>query len=260
MPHPKSNLLSYFRVLTLASLLLSAPLLKSSENLTDFPEVNIITEQLPPYQFIDDNNRIQGYSVELVKEILDEAGINQSIQLYPWARTYKLATTRKNVIVFSLARIPDRESKFIWIGQLHEETYNFLTAKTNKDLRIKSLDEAKKYSIAVTRSSVADHLLTRLGFEHLEKTASFDQCIAMVIKNRIDLILASKHAIKYRVTNSKLVLENLISVFELKGHSTGLYLAMSADSDPQLVDKLKTAFETIKSRGTIEKLKRQWEI
>lgn len=223
-------------------------------------DIQVVTELLPPYQITDAEGKPTGYAVDFVEKLLEEANVDASIEIYPWSRTYKIASKQKNVIIFSLARTHERESKFNWIGEIYKERYTFLKLKGNNSVKVKSLDEAKKYSVTVAEDSVGDHMLTKMGFSQLDKTSGFDQCIKMVVNKRTDLILASTYALRHSLTPSELTSDKLEIVYQFTSNSSGLYVAMSQGSDPNLVSQFKTAFEKLKKQGTLNKLREKWNI
>ena len=53
-------------------------------------ELTILTENLPPLNYLE-NGVLVGPSVEIVKEIQKRVGSQEPIQVYPWARAYKMA-------------------------------------------------------------------------------------------------------------------------------------------------------------------------
>ena len=251
----------YLNFLLLSFVLVSANLNAQAPTIKKDIHLSIATELLPPYQFVDAHGNITGYAVDFVEAILDDLGIQDKIQMYPWARTYKLATSRKNVLIFSIAKTPERESMFHWIGELHQERYSFFTLKTNEHIQVQSLEDAKAYNIAVTRSSVADHMLSKLGFTQLEKTDSFGQCLIMLIKKHSDLILASDYALNHKYTTRELSSDALKLIYNMDDiYSSGLFLAMSADSDPVIINKLRQSFKKLKDNGEMDRLKIKWDI
>jgi len=159
-----------------------------------------------------------------------------------------------------LARRPERESNFIWIGEIHRESYTLLKLKSNHEIKIESIEDAKNFSITIPQDSVGDHLLTKLGFNNLEKTSGFDQCIKMVLTKRVDLLLASDYALNHTMTSPEFTSKDLQVAFEFDEHSSGLYIAMSAGSDPVIVDRLTKAFNKLYKQGLLNQLKAKWKI
>ena len=95
----------------MASLLLISVQPPLSDNMT------ILTENLPPLNYVEDGLLV-GPSVEIVREIQRRVGSNEPIEVYPWARAYKMALEEENVVLFSMTHTKDRLDKFKWIGPL----------------------------------------------------------------------------------------------------------------------------------------------
>lgn len=76
-------------------------------------KIQVVTENCYPYNYIDKNGIIVGKLTDDIKDILVFSGVDYSIEVYPWARALKLATTRPNVLIYSILRTPRRENFFI---------------------------------------------------------------------------------------------------------------------------------------------------
>ncbi len=67
-------------------------------------EIRVLTEHLPPYQIQMGENKIGGFSTEIVRAVLKEAKIRAKIEVYPWVRAYSIALEDKNILIFSIVR------------------------------------------------------------------------------------------------------------------------------------------------------------
>ena len=222
------------------------------------PTLSIVTEDLPPYQFLSSSGELKGYSFEVISLLLEEAGETPNISTFPWARAYKIASTTKNTAIFSVAKTASRLPHFHWVGKLHSEKYIFITLKSNRHIKAENLDQIKQYTTAVTRSNVTDQLLTRLDFPNIERTANFDQSLHMLLRKRVDLVIATREALKYYHFSSNIDLQKLTEVYQLQGHSSDIYFAINIASDQALVDRLKAAYKKIESDGHISSLRKKW--
>jgi len=70
-------------------------------------ELMILTENLAPLNFVKDGV-LMGPAVEMVQEIQRRVGSQAQIQVYPWARAYKMALEEENIILFGMARTKER--------------------------------------------------------------------------------------------------------------------------------------------------------
>ncbi len=129
--------------------------------------LRILTENLPPLNYVKDGALV-GPSVEIVKEIQRRIGSTEEIQVYPWARAYKIALEEENVMLFSVSHTPYRENKFKWVGPLATKR-DILVAKKGTNLVINSLEDAKKVRrIGVLRNDTKEEYLEMQGFTNLE--------------------------------------------------------------------------------------------
>lgn len=148
----------------MTSLLLISVQSALSDNMT------ILTENLPPLNYVEDGV-LAGPSVEIVREIQRRVGSNEPIEVYPWARAYKIALEEENVVLFSMTYTKDRHDKFKWIGPLAKKR-DILVAKKNSGIEINSLEDAKKVKrIGTLRDDTREHLLKSLGVTNLESVS-----------------------------------------------------------------------------------------
>ncbi len=84
-------------------------------------QVRVVTEDISPYQFINDQGQLDGYCAEVVNAMLLQAKQTPTINVMTWARAYDIALRLPNIMIFSLARTEEREQKFHWIGKITEE-------------------------------------------------------------------------------------------------------------------------------------------
>ena len=123
----------------------------------------LLSEHLPPYQIIENGRLIAGTNYEKVQRLLTAAGINAEFKATPWARSYNIALTTANVLLFSLARTEDREAKFHWLMPLSSHK-TILISQKGKHHNISNLEQLKSYVVAVKRDDVVHNYLLQRGF------------------------------------------------------------------------------------------------
>jgi hypothetical protein len=129
-------------------------------------ELMILTENLPPLNYVE-NGVLVGPAVEMVKEIQRRVDSNDQIQVYPWARAYRMALEEENIILFGMARTKVRENKFKWIGPIAEKR-DILAAKKGSGIKIDNLEDAKKVAyIGTLRDDTKEIFLKKQGFTNL---------------------------------------------------------------------------------------------
>jgi polar amino acid transport system substrate-binding protein len=128
-------------------------------------DLTYITEQFPPYNYQEDG-KLQGVSVDLLEKAWEKMGVNLNrsvIQLLPWKEGYQKTLDKKNMVLFSTARLPQREQLFKWAGPIGP-IRNVLLAKRDKNISIKSPEDLEKYRIgAIYDDSAVQMLLEERG-------------------------------------------------------------------------------------------------
>jgi polar amino acid transport system substrate-binding protein len=213
-------------------------------------------EEDRPLQFYGADGQLTGLTIEIVQEIQKRVGNNDKIQVVPWARGIDKINNNPNTLLFSMARTQDREDAYQWIGPIMANIYG-LYAKSDSNLRITSIEEAKQLSlIGVYRNDIRDQTLTRLGFTNLDRASSNISSFKKLMMGRIAAYTDSKLGVEslavasgYRATDVKLI-------FEL--FKSELYIAASKTTDKHIVDKWNQALEQMKQDKTFAKLEQKY--
>ena len=217
--------------------------------------ITILTEENPPNNFEDSNKKITGISTEIVEEIFNNAKIKYKIEIMPWARAYDTALKSKNIGLYSLARTPDREKSFYWIGPLIKNDWVFFSKKDVK-IKIKDLEDAKKYQIGVYNQSALANYLLQNGFkanENLDISNEEKYNPTKLEKGRIDLWATGLLVGLY---NAKLLNTKFYPIFTIK--ETQLYLAFSKDTNENLIKQLKDSFNKVKNNEKIINIQKKY--
>ena len=223
--------------------------------------ITAVSEHWPPFQIVDKQKVIDGLSYDIVQAALKQAGISADIQGHTWARSYKMAQENPNVLIFSIARNPQREDLFKWVGEIIAIDNSLWHIKGREDIKIKTLADAKNFRLAVPRADVRHQFLTDNGFtspKHLDVVSSNEQTLKMLMRGRTDLIVANKLVLANLVKKLKMDASKFIQIKTVSIHMGNLYVAFSPNSDDKLVTKLAKGLQKIKDNGTYNRLIDAW--
>ena len=219
-------------------------------------KLKIFTEEMPPYNYSDENNEATGFSTEIVKELLKRSGLgiaDGEIKVYPWARAYMILQKEKNVMLFSTTRSEEREKLFKWVGPIASRTIWFWKLKKRKNIRVSSLDDAKQYKVGAVREFASARYMTELGF-NLDLCNSEEQNFRKLIAHRIDILTALELAAAYHMNKqgkSFGQLERLVKLDDRYDY----YLVLNLNTSDEIINSLQNALEDMKKDGTYEKIK-----
>jgi polar amino acid transport system substrate-binding protein len=181
-----------FMVTAAAFILVSACLAGCSQ-----PGLRILSEENPPYNFTDEMGNISGQSTEIVRRIVAASGSKADIEIMPWTQGYSIVQKDPGTALYSTSRMPQREQLFKWVGPIGTAD-NWFYCKQGADIKIASLDEAKKVkSIAVYKDDSNQIFLQGEGFTNLDVSQDPAECIKKLVDGKVDLWLGPAEGLQF---------------------------------------------------------------
>jgi polar amino acid transport system substrate-binding protein len=216
------------------------------------------TEELSPYNFTKDE-RLQGISVEILVEMFARTGEKidtATIQCVPWSRGLARVKTGNRSILFSTARLPERESFFRWVGPIDVMQVGLVGKKTQPPLS--SLEEINTELIGTMVSTATETLLLKKGVkEHnIDRFLNLDTQVKKLENGRVDFIAFSVPALFYEIVAQGLDIEKYTLAYPLSNVS--LYFAFSLDTPTETISILNASLESMRKDGTIDAIKTRY--
>lgn len=219
-----------------------------------------VTEDMPPYNWRDDKGEITGFSVQLLHSLLERSGLaldKKGIQLLPWARAYQKALYQPDVILFTTARIAERDKSFQWVGPIGPRTIWFWRLTKRNDVNPQSLAEAKRWRIAVVRNSAFAQQLSLDGFESLINVTDETDKFRMLLRGRVELVTALELGAAFHMRQLGASLSELTRLFA-QDTQYDYYFAISRGTDPAKVAALQQSLDAMHLDGSFERLRQHW--
>ncbi|WP_085639388.1 MULTISPECIES: ABC transporter substrate-binding protein [unclassified Pseudomonas] len=241
-------------LLVLAS---ASVLLFNTARAEDSPDTGLVllTENFPPYNmakngknFAQDEN-IDGIATDIVREMFRRAGLTYSLTLrFPWERVYKLALENPGYGAFVMARLPDRERLFKWVGPIGPDDWIML-ARADSKITLETLNDARKYKIGAYKGDAIAETLTKQGLKPTVVLRDQDNAKKLV-NGQIDLWATGDPAGRYLarqdgVTGLKTV---------LRFNSAQLYLALNKEVPDETVARLQAALDQMRKDGVVDEI------
>lgn len=215
--------------------------------------LEIMTENLPPFNY-EENGQIKGISVEIVREILQEVGHPDHIEVLPWARAYRIINHKDNCVLFSMSRRPEREKKFKWVGPLVEQNYYFYK-RQGSPITIDTLDQARNLkSIGVPRDFMVHILLETKNFKNLDVSNHPVQDLKKLMLNRVDVVPMGELNLIPTLKEAGISPDQVERTGHIIYHSV-LYIAFSPNIDDQIIQTWQEALDKLKANGTYQKIR-----
>ncbi len=200
--------------------------------------------QLLHYEF---EGKIKGPTAEIIMSVLKQAKLSAKIEFMPWPRAFNTTLKNPNTIILSMIRTPERENKFHWLGIVSKLARVFISIKNNVGLDVTTAQEAKNKLVAVTRNSNSYHELKAKGFsenKNLYVVSSSKEAFKLLTAGKVDLVYNDPNAVnEYLVTNN-IDQQNLKFNTIAPKDRRDSYIAININSNPAIVNKLKSAMKT----------------
>ncbi len=207
-------------------------------------QIKVVTEEAFPLQYSEEGV-IKGPTTQIVKQLLTQSKLSFDLNIMPWARAYEMAKQKPNTLIYSIARTQSREEQFHWIGVVSRYEYYLYTTKEFAENHVINEQTMKQFRIGSVRNSATFQYLHEQEFEHVFAVSSPDQNFEKLIKRRIDMFPASRSAFEASCNNLREDCDRFIPVIPLGLPPVNLYVAMNKETPIELVNKLKSTFQSI---------------
>lgn len=213
-------------------------------------EILLVTEEWAPYNYTE-AGELTGFSTEIVQNILDVLKENYEIRLLPSMRASNLLNTRPHTMMFSMFRIPERETLYQWIGPLSDASIFFYKRKGDSR-RFTSLEDMKQVvRIACRHAGLIPTLLLEQGFSNLDMTATSSLPVYQkLLHGRCDLAISDADlGVRYQLKSLDVKLDEVFEKIPIPVFEAELYIACSKDIPEAEIQRWNSALDTLKING-----------
>jgi len=241
-----------FILLACATLFLSGP---AFAELPPNYKFYLQTENAVPFNFslngknFAKEDKIDGVSTRVMREMMKRSGIRYTMTLrFPWSRIYDMTLERPNYGLFSTVKSDQRLPLFDWVGPLFQDKWYFM-AMEGSNIKINSLEDAKKYKIGVYSGDIIQNYLQGNGFDDLVVSAQDNLNPDKLASGKIDLwathLGGPKIAQNAGYDNIEIVNEFM---------TLPLNLAINKNTPPEVKERLQRALDEMKADGTFDQI------
>lgn len=222
--------------------------------------ITVLTEHLPPFQLVEPGS-IGGFATQIVTKVFEHAKVDYDLSHHQWSDAYQYTLKTPNTCLYSTIKTPERAPLFSWVGKITDLS-TALYAKTNSDIQLTSLEDAKQYTIAVMKEDFFHQHLLSLGFvenENLYVSETYRTLTELLElpTRHIDLVIINAGHLPYRISQSQ-SLSDLKLVLEVEELHPDMYLACNLETDAATLTSLHDSMEVLYQQGEFERIEREW--
>ena len=211
-----------------------------------------VTEERGLLQY-QENGVAKGPSVDIFNMLMKEAKLSAKIEFYPWKRALNKSLSEENTLIFSIARIPEREEKFHWLLKVSDFIRTFVFKKGLPAVITQA--QARGKSIAVVRGSIGHQVLVRNGFnKELYVVTTLEESIALFDSGRVELLYTDPNSVKNFYIARNQTHEDKIDFAIPQGARKSSYIAIRKGTDAALLLTLQRAADVVRSKKAYTEL------
>ncbi|WP_158253641.1 substrate-binding periplasmic protein [Chromobacterium alticapitis] len=206
-------------------------------------QVRIYTDDDPPYVMVSPEGRVMGgTTVEKVSRVMRILGLSQSaLQAAPWARAYQEAKTRPYAMVFPIAKTRERMQFLDFTFKILETDVYFYHLAARGDIRVRELDDARKYRICVVLNDYRHEYLEEQAFPRLEVSPDSTLNVKKLVAGRCDLLPSTETGMLSKLKALGLENTRMARGIKLEQLDSALYAAFNKDTPPEVIARFKAA-------------------
>ena len=214
--------------------------------------LRVITEELPPYQVVKNQQVVGGFAFLQVQSILRQAGWSCRTEVMPWAAAVEIAQQQSNVLIFSMARLAPREALYHWLTPLLRAEYRFYSAQRPVVQQLSQGVAPQQFVAVAVAGSMMDQRLQQLGFQpgkNLLQARDVNEQWQMLQQHRAQLTLAFEPdfaALADPLVRQTRFYRSAQSVLHID-----LYLAASLHTDPELLQRIRRAIAALQRAAPV---------
>ena len=224
--------------------------------------IEIVTEDLPPFQIVE-KGTVGGMTTEIVTTAARAANLEYTLKAYPWSRAYQMALHKRNVCIYSIARVKKRETLFRWAGKLVQIRNHFYKLAGRGDVAVNSLEDARRYNTVVIRDDAAHHFLVSRRFTENQNVYLTNDHVSrftmLLAGGGISLLINDNMTLPYRLQEAGVDPDRLERLFEIPELHTDLHVAFSLLTPIHTVHRFSAALEKMKKDGRFERILQKWQ-
>lgn len=207
---------------------------------------------VPPFTMVNEDCSITGAAVDVVTTIMERAGFPLDVATFrsiSWARAVEDTETTPNTMLFGVARTPQREHRFKWVGPIASLNLGLVGTKSRR-IVISSPEDIKMYQIGAIRNSGPVHIMqSQYGVSDSQLTllATDEQQFKMLKANRVDLIAQADTAAPSWIEKVGMDQSEFEMVYVLK--HLKLFIAFNKEMDDAEIAKIQAELDLMKKPG-----------
>ena len=222
-------------------------------------KLHLFTDHYPPYTmtltgqpFAHNAEEISGICTDMVKAAMTKVPYDIQMRVRNWQYGINRVKRKSGHGIFCTARTEERDAWFSWVGPLTSMGWS-LFARPDSDIKLKTLEEAKKYKIGGYKSDVMTEYLVERGYNVSVINDGLQNPLRLQ-RGLIDLWVSDELHAPYVASDTVDMIPRKVLTF----NSSPLYLAFNKETDEAVIDAFNEAVAELIKDGTFSDIERSY--
>ena len=223
---------------------------------SDTSDFWILTALEPPFSQRNERGQLEDYLIELVAGILADANIGQPILAAPWERLISEAQQKANVVIFPLARTPEREDQFHWVLPLTANVYGVLGKKSPSHPISNIADLTTVSPIGVFENDFRHKLLLAENVQNVASYKDYDLAVSDLISGQLSSLFFSDAGLRYFCFKQQADCSDMKILYQYDTLTS--YIALSKNTDTGHIKIMNDAAERFFKSQKFKQIQQSW--
>lgn len=214
--------------------------------------VNVFAATNPPFVTKDDNGTVAGFDIDIINAIAELEGLNLVVLPGVWDGALATLDSGESDLVISAVTLnPERAEKYL-PTKTYVSTSNAIVVAN--DSPVQTLEDLKGKTIGVEKGSSIAKDKERFPNSTFKEYDTSYQALAATVRKEIDAVASQRLHMQYLVHSNKNIQARFIDLPSTYPDK----VFMVKQGNTELVNKLNSGLDKIKSNGTYDQIYQKW--
>lgn len=205
----------------------------------------------PPFNFVNDKNQLDGYDVDVAKEIAKKLNVKADFVTTEWSGLIAgLQASKYDIVVNQVTITAERKKSLDFTIPYTVSGAQIIVRKG--ETRFKKLEDLKGYSVGVGLGSNYEKVARSVDGVKVKTYSGSSEYLADLVAGRIEAALNDRLMTAWNVTKSGLPVKGAGKVLDTENQAIALRKGSG------LTEEINKALEDLKKDGTLAKISIKW--
>jgi polar amino acid transport system substrate-binding protein len=250
---------SNLKILFFASLILASGCQQNTEPHSKPRIVVAIDATFIPMSFMNTENQLDGFEVDLIKEVAQEANLEYELVNVEWGGLFGgLITGKFDLVISSVGIIEERKKRMAFSIPYMQSGAAVLVRNDMAD--IESLEDLEKLNATVGAqiNTTSHYFLEKYSGINIKTFEKFGHAVIDLANKGVDAVVGDSVQANYYFRNNK----DLVRQARFVGSrmTSEFYGIVLRKADKKLKDKIDASLTRLLKNGTVSRLHKKWEL